>query len=375
MPLSDLSSPTAVRLAVAECDRLGRNEFLRKYGFGQARDFVLRLDGREYDSKAIAGVAHGYEHSDIGPLRSGSFSGGADAAGKRLFDLGFNVDGFHRNADDWSLDECEAATDAYFDCLRRKLTGQPYNREESCRVVAKKIGRTKGSVDYKFQNINAVLFKADLPRLNNGIAKNIQRLLTYVVLDPLAARIAVFSDVRVELPPLASPSDVFVNAPPLPFASTNQPKEHRPSKIDFAARDANNRELGRKGEEWVVGLERRLLREAGRNDLADRVRWVAKEDGDGLGYDISSFHVDGSEKPIEVKTTNGGPTTPFRVSENEVATSERLGNAYHLYRLFDFGGTPRVIASNGSLRNTAHLKPAIYVARLLPKANAVAAGK
>ena len=43
-----------VKLALAECERLGREEFLRRYGYGHAREYVLRYGGHEYDSKAIA---------------------------------------------------------------------------------------------------------------------------------------------------------------------------------------------------------------------------------------------------------------------------------------------------------------------------------
>ncbi|MEI2638735.1 MAG: hypothetical protein V9F03_07035 [Microthrixaceae bacterium] len=53
MALSDLSSRQAVLEAARESDQLGRDAFLSKYGFGPARRYLLRVDGREYDSKAI----------------------------------------------------------------------------------------------------------------------------------------------------------------------------------------------------------------------------------------------------------------------------------------------------------------------------------
>jgi hypothetical protein len=54
----------------------------------------------------------------------------------------------------------------------------------------------------------------------------------------------------------------------------------------------------------VAELERRRLREAGRDDLADRVEWVAETCGDGIGFDVLSFsETDGAEKFVEVKTT------------------------------------------------------------------------
>lgn len=71
-------SREAVLQTVREFDELGREAFLRKYGFGRATQYALRIDEREYDPKAIAGVAYGVDHPDEGPLPNTAFSGGAD---------------------------------------------------------------------------------------------------------------------------------------------------------------------------------------------------------------------------------------------------------------------------------------------------------
>lgn len=65
----------------------------------------------------------------------------------------------------------------------------------------------------------------------------------------------------------------------------------------------------RPGEELVADYERRWLRQHARPDLADGVRWTAREDGDGLGYDEMSCGLDGRERYIEVKTTRFGAET------------------------------------------------------------------
>jgi hypothetical protein len=52
MSLADLTR-SAVLAAIEEYDRLGREDFLRGYGFGPARDYRVMFNGREYDSKAI----------------------------------------------------------------------------------------------------------------------------------------------------------------------------------------------------------------------------------------------------------------------------------------------------------------------------------
>jgi len=76
--------------AVAEHDRLGRDRFLEKYGFGRARSYRLVVDGRTYDSKAIVGAAHGYLPGRE-PLAAADFSGGAATVGRLLSELGFQM--------------------------------------------------------------------------------------------------------------------------------------------------------------------------------------------------------------------------------------------------------------------------------------------
>jgi 5-methylcytosine-specific restriction protein A len=57
--MADLTRES-VRQALDEFDRLGRDRFLKDHGFGKARGYYLIDRGQPYDSKAIAGVAHGY---------------------------------------------------------------------------------------------------------------------------------------------------------------------------------------------------------------------------------------------------------------------------------------------------------------------------
>src|SRR5262245_21201562 len=88
MGLANLTRP-AVLAAIEEHDRLGRTEFLRRYGFGPARDYRLRFAGREYDSKAIAGVAHRFTSPGGEPLTAAKFSGGRETVKRTLERLGF----------------------------------------------------------------------------------------------------------------------------------------------------------------------------------------------------------------------------------------------------------------------------------------------
>lgn len=103
----------AVHQAIAEFDELGREPFLRTYGFGTAKDYMLLVDGREYDSKAIVAVAHKYLPGDGRPLRSDELSGGVADAVRKLTDLNFQV---VRRSDrvDWTWDEHVLALELYF---------------------------------------------------------------------------------------------------------------------------------------------------------------------------------------------------------------------------------------------------------------------
>lgn len=89
--INRLTDTRAVLSAVAECDRVGRDAFLKENGFKPLRIYALVVDGREYDSKAIAGVAYGIQYPDEGVPHD--FSGGETpgAAARCLADLGFEV--------------------------------------------------------------------------------------------------------------------------------------------------------------------------------------------------------------------------------------------------------------------------------------------
>jgi 5-methylcytosine-specific restriction protein A len=89
MGLADITA-AQVEQALKEYDRLGGEAFLRRYGFGPARRYLLVRDGREYDSKAVVGAAHGFLPGRA-PLAARSFSGGEAHAVGLLRRLGFTV--------------------------------------------------------------------------------------------------------------------------------------------------------------------------------------------------------------------------------------------------------------------------------------------
>ncbi|MGI5179503.1 McrB family protein [Dactylosporangium sp. CA-152071] len=87
MALSQIEQP-AIEAALAEFDKLGRQDFLNMYGFGFATKYLLRKEGRFYDPKAIVGAAH--RHTAGGnPLKPNEFD--ATEAIARLERLGYEV--------------------------------------------------------------------------------------------------------------------------------------------------------------------------------------------------------------------------------------------------------------------------------------------
>jgi putative restriction endonuclease len=77
-----------VLAAIEEFNELGREAFLGKYGFAEARQYIVLHQGKEYDSKALVGAAHRFARGQA--LRPSEFSGGVRTVGVRLTDLGFD---------------------------------------------------------------------------------------------------------------------------------------------------------------------------------------------------------------------------------------------------------------------------------------------
>ena len=134
------------------------------------------------------------------------------------------------------------------------------------------------------------------------------------------------------------------------------------ARFDAAGRDARNRALGKAGEERVLWHERATLQSAGRGDLARQVRWVADVDGDGAGYDIASFEIDGQPRLIEVKTTNGWERTPFHISRNELSVADAHRDTWCLLRLWNFEREPKAFEIRPPLEAHLALTPTSFMA-------------
>ncbi len=155
-----------------------------------------------------------------------------------------------------------------------------------------------------------------------------------------------------------------------PFLSSDEnlkPKGPRKFKgVLKKEREQNERKnniIGFKGEEYVRDAEIQLLIDNDRADLAEKVDHVSVKKGDGVGYDIESYSLDGRIKHIEVKTTTSDKNTRFFISDNELAFSEQNPESYYIYRLYYFNKkslkNPCYVIQ-GNMREKLRLYPIIF---------------
>lgn len=91
MSLIDLIDRKSIIRAIKQFDSLGREKFLKQYGFRKSGEYLLEYKGKDYDSKAIVGVAHRFISPRSKPMSSKEFSGGEATVKKKLEDLEFKV--------------------------------------------------------------------------------------------------------------------------------------------------------------------------------------------------------------------------------------------------------------------------------------------
>ena len=245
----------------------------------------------------------------------------------------------------WSDDELDLIVADYFAMLEAEQAGRPYVKTRHSAELMQRIGRTHRSVEFKHMNISAVLGELSLPTIRGYKAKANYQAAIFPAIDRyLSVRPALLKPSPT--PGFAEAGQVWEEEPPAPDFTPRPPRpeglERLVRKFDPVERDFRNRALGEAGEALVVDLERRRLEQADRRDLAHKVRWVSREDGDGAGYDVHSFDAAGADRLIEVKTTCGGRTTPFFLTRNERGLSDERPDAFRLLRLYDFAKAPRL---------------------------------
>lgn len=272
----------------------------------------------------------------------------------------------------WNRTEVEATVADYLHMLLLELSGQSYNKTTHRRgLLAKLDSRSEGAVEFKHQNISAILIDLGYPYITGYKPRgNYQQLLREVVEDRIAQdHLLDNAALAASSAPAATPlfedfGKLLVDAPKMARAAREPNQQYRlpvPQKRDYLEREARNAALGYAGEEFVLNFERFRLHNLGCKVLADKVEHVAITKGDGLGFDILSFDLTGREKFIEVKTTAFGKETPFFVSRGEVRFAQEHTDEFHLYRLFEFRKSPKMFDLPGAVEAHCLMKPISYI--------------
>lgn len=259
----------------------------------------------------------------------------------------------------WSDDELDVIVADYFAMLDAELHGRPYVKARHNAALMEQIGRTHRSIEFKHQNISAVLEELGMPWIPGYKPK---RNFQGAIFDAIERYLTWYGDALISAAEPAAPAAVdedlvFVDPPSLGRTVQRPPKlERLVRKFDPIERDFRNRCLGEAGEAFVLETEQRCL-QSRRPDLAKNVRWISKEEGDGAGYDILSYDpATGDQRLIEVKTTNGAARTPFFLTRVEHETASVEAERWRLYRVHLFAQTPRIFTIRPPLQRALYLQ-------------------
>jgi hypothetical protein len=277
----------------------------------------------------------------------------------------------------WIRMEVEAVVADYFSMFSKELRLEPYKKVAHLHALSKLlINRSKGSIEFKHQNISSVLIDLGFPYITGYKPRsNYQQLLFEVVQEQLIVNRELENVVRKAVDAPAAKSQVLdvlqclVAAPelqlPIPTLRIAEAVKNRYGRsINYLEREARNSSLGLAGEEFVLLFERTRLENLGLMNLAERVEHTSVEEGDGAGFDIRSFEPNGTDRLIEVKTTAYGKQTPFFVTRNELSASRQHQTQYHLLRVFEFRKDPKLFELSGQLDKVCRLEPNTYVASI-----------
>ncbi|MDT0650580.1 DUF3883 domain-containing protein [Autumnicola edwardsiae] len=269
----------------------------------------------------------------------------------------------------WSELEVNLIIQIYFEMLRKELSNRRYSKTEYRKNLLPLLNnRSEGAIEFKHQNISAALIKFNQPYIKGYLPRfNYQQILDEKVAAHLENHtdyeklFKIYADRDVEKRSIDNYDKMLVKPPAI--EEVNEPKisyTRNPIKVNYLEREQKNSKLGYLGEKLIYDYEKWNLTKMGKEKLAQEIRWISKDEGDGAGYDILSKTIDGQDKYIEVKTTKLGIKTPFFFSDNEFEFSNRNSKNYYLYRVFDFENRSRIFTKNGGLQEICQYAPVVY---------------
>jgi hypothetical protein len=272
-------------------------------------------------------------------------------------------------AEDWSRQEVDLIVADYFQMLALDISGKPYNKADHNRNLLPLLNnRSRSSIEFKHQNISAVLAKLGQPYIPGyKPAWNYQGLLAKAVTDYLRENRNIetsFKHFALADPILSNPIDfeTFEEERPLFQSQVQEPSmEYRSSvRVNYLEMEQANTATGALGEELVVKYEKWRLIKIGKDSWVDKIERVSETRGPVAGYDILSRNENGTDRFIEVKATKLTKESPFYFTKNEYDFSSRNKSSYYLYRVFNLTAVPKLFIVNGVYDDFCHYEPIKY---------------
>lgn len=272
----------------------------------------------------------------------------------------------------WSTVEIAAAVHSYLSMWALEQAGQKYKKSDYRKALFEQLQslRSNGSIEFKYCNISAVMELLQYPSIRGYKPRhNFQKSLLQEVEQQLSSNSALHLQVQaaVNLPAQVTTHYDFQSAVQTAPQAMHQVREElaeyavrSPVRRDYLAQEARNQSLGLAGEKFVLAYERWRLRTYGFPGLADRVVHVSVDEGDGHGFDVRSFDINGDERWIEVKTTSYAKETPFFISHNELQVSQVHTEKFHLYRVYEFREKPKFFVLPGDIQQHCQLDAVSY---------------
>lgn len=144
--------------------------------------------------------------------------------------------------------------------------------------------------------------------------------------------------------------------PDFSYQSGNEYTDKKPYSAENRESDqVRAKEIGDRGELYVMETEKHVLKQSKFPHLADLVQHVSEQD-DSLGYDVKSFDVNtGEPRFIEVKSsTSDSDVVTFYPSRNQLLSAAKRDN-YYLYVVKNVEGTPKLRIIQNPFKGIQHI--------------------
>jgi hypothetical protein len=140
----------------------------------------------------------------------------------------------------WHDDELDAIVADYFSMLTADLSGQPYVKSSHSKALMAQIRRTHRSVEFKHQNISAVLDELGMPWIPGYRPKRNYQQAIFGAIDRYLTKHPEILEGVFASPPITPPlAELFVSPPILTPAGVPMPEQLRRlvRKFDPVERD------------------------------------------------------------------------------------------------------------------------------------------